>query len=143
MEITKIKYNQKLFDTQHRLNNEIEFINKEIAQTQKECNHVVVNLGYSGTYPSRDNSYNECLFCGKENPDCKLGRYIEAYTYKSQKYYEGFTQIYRQKIKEELLKLWIDIQENNENYSEEDIIEEIKKQISLEEAKKLEKKIYK
>ena len=40
-----------------------------MKDTQKECDHIVVCLGYDGLYQYRDNSFCACLLCEKNDPN--------------------------------------------------------------------------
>lgn len=143
MDINELKYNQALFETKTRLEQELKFINKEIKERQNNCKHLCVCLGYDGAYPYRDTTYNECLFCGEKEPNEEFGRYIEAYTYKRIKYHEGYSILDREPRKKDLLNLWINLQIQNPNMTEEQIIEELKNEIKKdeEETKTLEKEL--
>lgn len=142
MDINDLKYNQTLFETKIKLEKKLKFVDKEIEEKQKNCKHLSVCLGYNGDYPYRDNTYNECLFCGKKEPDAEFGRYIDAYTYKRMEYHEGYSILDREPRKKELLDLWINIQNENPDMTEEQIIEQIKDIIKKdeEEIQALEKK---
>lgn len=143
MDINELKYNQALFETKRRLEQELKFVNKEIEEKQKNCNHLSICLGYDGTYPYRDTTYNECLFCGKQEPDADFGRYIDAYTYKRSNYHEGSFKSQRESRKKALIDLWIKIQTENPSMPDELIIEEMKDTIKKdeEETKTLEKEL--
>lgn len=84
----KIKYNQSLDQRKEQLLSELEEVNKQIKEQQKECNHISVCIGWCGLYLYRDSAYHKCLICGENSPESRYP-IIEAQNYKREIYSHG------------------------------------------------------
>jgi uncharacterized protein YeeX (DUF496 family) len=84
----KIKYNQSLDQRKEQLLSELEEVNKQIKEQQKECDHISVCIGWCGLYLYRDSAYHKCLICGENSPESRYP-IIEAQNYKREIYSHG------------------------------------------------------
>lgn len=84
----KIKYNQSLDQRKEQLLSELEEVNKQIKEQQKECDHIGVCIGWCGLYLYRDSAYHKCLICGENSPESRYP-IIEAQNYKREIYSHG------------------------------------------------------
>lgn len=84
----KIKYNQSLDQRKEQLLSELEEVNKQIKEQQKECDHISVCIGWCGLHLYRDSAYHKCLICGENSPESRYP-IIEAQNYKREIYSHG------------------------------------------------------
>lgn len=84
----KTKYNQSLDQRKEQLLSELEEVNKQIKEQQKECDHISVCIGWCGLYLYRDSAYHKCLICGENSPESRYP-IIEAQNYKREIYSHG------------------------------------------------------
>ena len=145
MSITKIRYNNSLFKKRVELENQIKAVDNLIKESRNQCDHIMIGLGYYGTFQYRDNTYIECLFCREKLKEYKSlnSKFIDATSYKVEVYGDGFNQDDREKRLADIQSLYIEIIKENPNISEDEIINTIRKEIIEEnkETQKLEKKL--
>lgn len=145
MSITKIRYNNSLFKKQIELEKQIEAVNNLIKESRDDCNHIMIGLGYDGTFQYRDNTYIECLFCREKMKEYSslTSKFIDASSYKVEMYGDGCNRDDREKRLADIQDLYIQIIKENSNISEDEIINKIRKEISEDkkETQKLEKKL--
>ena len=84
----KIKYNQSLDQRKEQLLSELEEVNKQIKEQQKDCDHISVCIGWCGLHLYRDSAYHKCLICGENSPESRYP-IIEAQNYKREIYSHG------------------------------------------------------
>ena len=84
----KIKCNQSLDQRKEQLLSELEEVNKQIKEQQKECDHISVCIGWCGLHLYRDSAYHKCLICGENSPESRYP-IIEAQNYKREIYSHG------------------------------------------------------
>ena len=84
----KIKYNQSLDQRKEQLLSELEEVNKQIKEQQKDCDHISVCIGWCGLHFYRDSAYHKCLICGENSPESRYP-IIEAQNYKREIYSHG------------------------------------------------------
>ena len=133
MSISKIRYSSNLFKKQLELENNLTLVKEFIAEAQSSCEHIMVGLGYIGTYQCRDNSYQECLFCRKASADIVSDRFINATNYKEGTYGHGELEIDRENKLKEIQDLYIAIKQTKKNLTDEEVIELINDEIKKEE----------
>lgn len=84
----KIKCNQSLDQRKEQLLSELEEVNKQIKEQQKECDHISVCIGWCGLHLYKDSAYHKCLICGENSPESRYP-IIEAQNYKREIYSHG------------------------------------------------------
>ena len=136
MDVQEIKFNQDLFKNKIRLEKQLGMINNEIKESQKNCNHICIISGYIGTEYSKNNRIKECLFCRTQQFDSeKKYPVIYGYTYKRSKYGNGELKEQREERIKEIVELWIKLKKEYPGYSDEQLIEKIDTEISMDEQK--------
>lgn len=113
-----------LIDNKKELEKELKNIDKQMKEKQKNCNHIVVCLGYDGLYQYRDTSFCTCLLCEKEEPNSNY-KIINATKFKEPLYGNGETYKNRARRLKEVQNVALRISRKNPEITEIELIEEI------------------
>ena len=108
MDIKHFKYTQELIKTKATLKNQLKFVSKEIEESQQKCDHIMVDFGYL-----------HCILCGKVNYDIDKKNIIEL-----SKEYGNLDRVSEY---EYLRNKAIELINNNENITREELIKELKR----------------
>ncbi len=90
-----------------------------MKENQKDCNHIVVYLGYD-----EDNSFCTCLLCEKDGPKSNY-KIINATKFKKPLYGDGETYKNRARRLKEVQNIALRISRKNPEITEIELIEEI------------------
>ena len=127
----RIQYGQKMISRKESLEKELEDVNKQIDFHQRECDHVNVCLGWSGSYQCRDTSICKCLFCGEYDPESKYN-HLDATNYMSELYDHGQYESLRRDRLQALQNLAMNIISEKEDITIEQLIEIMNEMIKNE-----------
>ncbi len=147
MNITSIKYNHELWKRKIELERNLKYIESEISDHQKTCEHIRVLFSREGAnIRPGDFKLEQCLFCGKQDLP-EFYPLINASTYRRRfKRDFGEEQTIKENIKI-LQELCVVLLKENPDLTEEELIEKVEQEIQKdnEENKKDEayrKKLY-
>lgn len=102
-----------------------------MKDNQKECDHIVVCLGYDGLYQYRDNSFGTCLLYEKNDPNSNY-KIINTTYFKETLYGNGKTYKNRVRRLKEVQNIALRIARKNPKITEIELVEEITNIIEID-----------